>query len=193
MVGQFQTCTLTTIGHDDNRRLVGLTSGHCGDVGDDIQLAEHPTTSEVVGKVVSENPGLDFAVIEFDSSLAAPKPNSRLDTGPDPSAGEEVCKRSRAGKLDCGTVLGLLEQTPITLNRTCSMPGDSGAPVFADGRLVGMNAGTHGEPGRAPSRDSPCGDQPVDSRNPAYTFSISDVLDALRKSGNVGSGLIPEA
>ena len=48
-------CSLTTIGHDNAGRLVGLTAGHCGEPGSYV-VPEASQDSGIVGEFVVSNP-----------------------------------------------------------------------------------------------------------------------------------------
>ena len=134
-------CSLTTIGHDNAGRLVGLTAGHCGDVGASV-VAEASQDSGVVGRVVVSNPALDYAVIQFDPGEVVPvnRVGSVTITGIGAPAGfpQMACKEGRTTGNTCGIVYGDLLGTGETWTQTCVVEGDSGAPVVVGTTLVAM-------------------------------------------------------
>ena len=134
-------CSLTTIGHDNSGRLVGLTAGHCGAVGASV-VAETSQDSGVVGRFVVSNPALDYAVIQFDPGKVTPvnRVGSVTITGIGAPAGfpQVACKEGRTTGNTCGIVYGDLLGTGETWTQTCVVEGDSGAPVVVGTTLVAM-------------------------------------------------------
>src|SRR5699024_3886791 len=59
-------CTLTMAGTDADGRKVGVTAGHCAEVGDSVASADSWQVGPT-GTVVSKNAELDYSVIEFGS------------------------------------------------------------------------------------------------------------------------------
>ncbi|MFD9669844.1 serine protease [Rhodococcus sp. NPDC059968] len=134
-------CSLTTIGHDNAGRLVGLTAGHCGDVGASV-VPEASLDSGVVGQFVASNPALDYAVIQFDPGEVVPvnRVGSVTITGIGAPAGfpQVACKEGRTTGNTCGIVYGDLLGTGETWTQACVVEGDSGAPVVVGTTLVAM-------------------------------------------------------
>lgn len=134
-------CTLTTIGNDAAGRLVGMTAAHCGQVGDLI-LSEAQTDAGVLGRIVSSDDTLDFAVIQFDPSRVIPV--NRVGNTTITSVGAPVsfptivCKEGRTTGRTCGWVYGDVFDTRETMTQLCVIEGDSGAPVVVGETLVGM-------------------------------------------------------
>ncbi|MFI5779065.1 serine protease [Nocardia sp. NPDC051570] len=135
-------CTLTTIGHDDAGRLVGLTAGHCGEPGQSV-LSETDPNAGVLGRVAASNHDLDYAVIEFDPDRVAPSDRvgsvSITAVGGPARFPATVCKKGRTTGTNCGVVWGdVFASGTETWTQMCVLPGDSGAPVVAGSTLVGM-------------------------------------------------------
>ncbi|AII11150.1 serine protease [Rhodococcus opacus] len=134
-------CSLTTIGHDNAGRMVGLTAGHCGDIGASV-VAEASQDSGAVGRVVVSNPALDYAVIEFDPGEVVPvnRVGGVTITGIGAPAGfpQVACKEGRTTGNTCGIVYGDLLGTGETWTQACVVEGDSGAPVVVGTTLVAM-------------------------------------------------------
>jgi hypothetical protein len=183
-------CTLTAIGNDNRGNLVGFTSAHCGGPGAQV-AAEGAEDHGVLGTMVAGNEGLDYAVIQFDPNLVRPVAEVngfRIDgIGPDPVFGEVACKLGRTTGYSCGVTWGPGDKPGTIVNQVCGQPGDSGAPVTVDNRLVGM---IHG----AFSEDLPtCVVKFVPLHTPAVTMSINSVLADIAAKSRTGSGFVPVA
>jgi hypothetical protein len=181
-------CTLTAIGNDDKGNLVGFTSAHCGGPGAKV-AAEGAEDHGVLGTMVAGNEGLDYAVIQFDPALVRPVSEVngfRIDgIGPDPVFGQVACKLGRTTGYSCGVTWGPGDTPGTIVNQVCGQPGDSGAPVTVDNRLVGM---IHG----AFSQDLPtCVVKFVPLHTPAVTVSINAVLADIVAKSRTGSGFVP--
>jgi hypothetical protein len=181
-------CTLTSIGTDNRGNLIGFTSAHCGGPGA-LVSAEGAQASGVLGTMVAGNDGLDYAVIQFDAQKVTPVNTVngfRIDgIGPDPDFGEMACKLGRTTGYSCGVTWGPGEKPGTIVNQVCGQPGDSGAPVTVDNRLVGM---IHG----AFSEDLPtCVVKFVPLHTPAVTMSINAVLGDINAKNRAGSGFVP--
>jgi len=181
-------CTLTAIGNDNQGRLIGFTSVHCGGPGA-VVAAEGAENAGVVGTMVAGNDALDYAVIEFDPAKVAPVSavdGFRIDgLGPDPSFGDVACKLGRTTGYSCGVTWGPGQQPGTIVNQVCGGPGDSGAPVTVDNKLVGM---IHG----AFSEDLPtCIIKFIPLHTPAVTMSFNTQLADITAKGRPGSGFVP--
>ena len=181
-------CTLTAIGNDDRGNLIGFTSAHCGGPGAQVS-AEAAEDRGVLGAMVAGNDGLDYAVIQFDRALVAPVDNVdgfQIDgIGPDPSFGEVACKLGRTTGYSCGVTWGPGKEPGTIVNQVCGQPGDSGAPVTVNNRLVGMIHGAFSQ------ELPPCVVQYVPLHPPAVTMSINAVLADITAKNRPGSGFVP--
>ncbi|WP_407443338.1 serine protease [Rhodococcus sp. (in: high G+C Gram-positive bacteria)] len=134
-------CTLTTIGNDAAGRLVGLTAAHCGLPGMTVK-AEYDTAAGPVGRIVSSNTVLDYAVIEFDRSKVVPvnRVGNTSITGVGSPAGfpDIACKEGRTTGNTCGVVWGDIFGSQETWTQVCVIEGDSGAPLVVGTTLVAM-------------------------------------------------------
>lgn len=181
-------CTLTTIGTDKTGALIGFTSAHCGGPGAQVASESAPDAG-VVGTMVTGNDGLDYAVIRFDPAKVQPVSNWKgfaIDgIGPDPAFGEVACKLGRTTGYSCGVTWGPGQDPGTILNQVCGQPGDSGAPVTVNNRLVGM---IHG----AFSDDLPtCIVKFIPLHTPAVTMSINSILADLTARDRPGAGFVP--
>ncbi|WP_029108406.1 S1 family peptidase [Mycobacterium sp. URHD0025] len=183
-------CTLTTIGHDNAGRLIGFTSAHCGGPGA-VVSAEGANSAGVVGTMVAGNDGLDYAVIQFDPAKVTPTSNVngfQIDgLGPDPAFGDVACKLGRTTGYSCGVTWGPGKDPGTIVNQVCGQPGDSGAPVTVNNRLVGMIHGAY-------SDDLPtCVVQFVPLHTPAVTMSFNTQLADITAKNRPGTGFVPIA
>ncbi|CAN5265581.1 S1 family peptidase [soil metagenome] len=181
-------CTLTAIGTDARGDLIGFTSAHCGGPGA-VVAAEGAPAAGPVGEMVAGNEALDYAVIRFDRSKVIPTNNVNgfvIDgLGPDPAFGQVACKLGRTTGYSCGVTWGPGEQPGTILNQVCGQPGDSGAPVTVDNKLVGM---IHG----AFSEDLPtCAIKFIPLHTPAVTMSFNTQLADITAKARPGTGFAP--
>lgn len=180
-------CALTTIGHDRAGNTVGLTSAHCGGVGARVDA----DGAAGVGSVVAADEALDYAVIRFDPARVAPVADyggfAINGVGPDASPAQWVCKQSPVGNY-CDLVSVFQGRDPDTvLIHGCWNPGDYGAPVTANGLLVGMIRAY--EPAQVPCPMWRANDFPR-SREPEVV-SINAILGDLNAKGGPGAGFAP--
>nr|WP_183470795.1 S1 family peptidase [Mycolicibacterium iranicum] len=181
-------CTLTAIGTDNRGNLIGFTSAHCGGPGA-VVAAESAQTAGTVGEMVAGNDILDYAVIRFDPTKVTPvnEVNGfRIDgIGPDPKFGEVACKLGRTTGYSCGVTWGPGQEPGTIVNQVCGQPGDSGAPVTVNNRLVGMIHGAFSE--ELPT----CVVKFIPLHTPAVTMSINTQLADIVAKGRPGSGFRP--
>lgn len=181
-------CTLTAIGDDNQGNLIGFTSAHCGGPGA-VVGSEAAQNAGVVGTMVAGNDSLDYAVIKFDRAKVTPVSEVngfRIDgLGPDPTFGEVACKLGRTTGYSCGVTWGPGEQPGTIVNQVCGQPGDSGAPVTVNNRLVGMIHGAFSE--ELPT----CVVKFIPLHTPAVTMSINTQLADITAKGRPGSGFVP--
>jgi hypothetical protein len=181
-------CTLTSIGTDNTGALIGFTSAHCGGPGAQV-ASEDEQNAGVIGTMVAGNDNLDYAVIRFDPAKVQPISNYKgfvIDgIGPDPVFGEIACKLGRTTGYSCGVTWGPGQDPGTIVNQVCGQPGDSGAPVTVNNRLVGM---IHG----AFSEDLPtCVIKFIPLHTPAVTMSINSILGDVAAKNRPGTGFVP--
>ncbi|MDH6243612.1 S1 family peptidase [Mycobacterium sp. OTB74] len=181
-------CTLTTIGTDNRGKLVGFTSAHCGGPGHQVS-AEGAEDHGIVGTMVAGNEALDYAVIEFDPAKVQPVNTVNgfaIDgIGPDPAFGQVACKLGRTTGYTCGVTWGPGQDPGTIVDQVCGQPGDSGAPVTVDNRLVGMIHGAFSD--NLPT----CVVKYVPLHTPAVTVSINAVLGDVAAKNRPGAGFVP--
>ena len=134
-------CSLTAIGHDNANRLVGITAGHCGEVGSPV-AAEYLGGRDRIGTVRMTDHNVDVAVIEFDANRVQPVNRvgnvSITEVGPPANFPDIACKEGRTTGNTCGITWGTDYAAGETWNQICVNGGDSGAPIVIGSRLVGM-------------------------------------------------------
>lgn len=183
-------CTLTSIGNDRTGALIGFTSAHCGGPGAVVRSEAAPDAG-ALGTMVAGNDGLDYAVIRFDPAKVDPVANwngfAITGLGPDPKFGEVACKLGRTTGYSCGVTWGPGEEPGTIVNQVCGRPGDSGAPVTVNNKLVGMIHGafTDGLP--------TCVIKYIPLHTPAVTMSMNAILADLAAKDRPGAGFVPTA
>lgn len=181
-------CTLTAIGTDKRGELIGFTSAHCGGPGAKV-AAEGVAGSGIVGTMVAGNDELDYAVIRFDPARVIP--TNIVDgfvidgIGPDPRFGDIACKLGRTTGYSCGMTWGRGKDPGTIVNQVCGQPGDSGAPVTVNNRLVGMLHGAFTD--ELPT----CVIKYIPLHTPAVTMSINTQLADIAAKDRPGSGFVP--
>ncbi len=133
-------CTLTTIGRDSTDRLVGLTAGHCGSVGQTV-LSETYGNRGAAGKIIVSNDALDFDVIAFNPNRVVPLQSVRgvtirsIQTSA-PQFPSVLCKTGRTTGRTCG--ITFFSDNQSHFSAVCVAEGDSGSPLVIGDRLIGM-------------------------------------------------------
>lgn len=180
-VGRDSMCTLTVAGYDEAGNKVGLTAGHCGEVGDRVSSADSWQMG-TTGTVVSKNPYLDYSVIQFDERAEVSRGYNGVyahGVGGGVRPGQVTCKRGVATGTTCGVVYAHGEE--VQVNQVCAMVGDSGAPLFRDGRVVGaVTGGIGGLSCRTPWQGA--------IHSPTTASNLDAVTADMDRRGGVGSG-----
>ncbi|WP_411709453.1 S1 family peptidase [Corynebacterium sp. LaCa116] len=181
-------CTLTAAGTDSQGRKVGITAGHCGDVGDPVSSADSWQVGPT-GTVAARNTQLDYSVIEFGSKAEISRSYNGVTAngvGGTTNPGDVTCKQGVATGRTCGVTFQHDEK--ITVNQVCAMVGDSGAPVFRNGRIVGTVS--RGLVPGLPSCRTPWQGA---LHNPTVVTNTDAILADLNRREGVGSGFtLPE-
>lgn len=186
----FSLCTLTAIGFDGAGRLVGITAGHCGEVGAPV-YAEKSLGTGVLGRLAELDYYWDWAVIEFDAAKVIPTrqiTQSVLNgVGAPPVPLEMVCKNGRTTGFTCGPVWQ--EMPEGFSSHVCADYGDSGSPVLVGDQLVGMIVS--GQPldlGSVDVRLPSCANPANPIHEPDLSTGIGNVLADINQHGGVGAG-----
>ncbi|HIW91338.1 MAG TPA: S1 family peptidase [Candidatus Corynebacterium avicola] len=175
-------CTAAVAGYDSAGNAVAVTAGHCGSPGDEVTSADDPDGT-VIGTF--ERAGsVDNGIILLNEN--AQVSNSYNDVsvsqlgGAVPSDLGQVCKTGITTGTSCGPVLGT--SGAQFGSQVCASQGDSGAPVYTDGRLVGVLSGGLSA---LPSCQHPA-QGPLHS--PALSTSWDNVAAEMDAAGGVGAG-----
>ncbi|MFE3100297.1 S1 family peptidase [Nocardia tengchongensis] len=182
-------CTITAMGYDNKNQLVGLTAGHCGEVG--ARIAAEYTRSGGIGVITEKDEEMDWAIIVFNPEKV--NPTRRVaqsvinSVGAPPQIGENVCKNGRTTGFTCGPVW----ETRSTFFRSqvCANHGDSGAPVLRGDQLVGMVvAGTDFKAGPISIELPLCTGGGNLIHEPELATNITTVLADIDRHGGAGAG-----
>ncbi|MBD0023438.1 peptidase S1 [Gordonia pseudamarae] len=188
-------CTLAAAGYDKGGRLVGLTAGHCGNVGSKVSIESR--RSGVIGTIAAKNKKVDYSVIVFNKAAVYPVRTvgraTVTDVAQHPRAGTQVCKSGRTTGFSCGQVIENSARSYETLSYVCAAPGDSGGPVIAGGKLVGILTGGAGVaiPFTNAGVIVECIHPSIPIYSPMIATKVSVVLDQLNYYGGVGAGFRP--
>ncbi|MET8824526.1 S1 family peptidase [Streptomyces sp. NPDC004610] len=132
-----------------------VTAGHCTSGAADWYTSSGLST--LIGVTTATSfPGNDFGVVRYTNS-AVPHPGTigTVDVTGTATAtlGLAVCQRGAVSGVRCGTITALNATVNygggnvvyglITTN-ICSQPGDSGAPLYAGDRIIGILSGGSG-------------------------------------------------
>lgn len=186
----FDLCTMTAVGYDGAGRLVGITAGHCADVGAPVWSEASPGTG-VIGQVVEVDHYWDWAIIELDPARVIPVRQVTLSVingvGASPAPLSWVCKNGRTTGFTCGPVWETLSSG--FSSHVCAHYGDSGSPVLVNDRLVGMIISGEvlniaGFAIRLPSCANPI--NPI--HEPDIATDIGIILGSIDQHGGVGAG-----
>lgn len=186
-------CTMTTVGRDGSGSLMGLTAGHCGEIGARVTLERNRGAGEI-GRFVAVNERADYAVIRLDATKVNPVrrvgPATISGVAKLPTPFNNVCKSGRTTGFTCGPVLHVNRAESISY--VCAAPGDSGGPIVAGNRIVGMlNGGLIFDlPGGA--------GLVIECRNPNFPIfspmvatSFTDIQREINRIGGPGAGFRP--
>ncbi|MFE3221829.1 S1 family peptidase [Streptomyces antimycoticus] len=133
-----------------------ITAGHCTE-GNPTWYADSGATTQVGPTVGTSFPGNDYGVVRY-TNTAVPHPGTvgTVDVTGTATAhvGQQVCRRGATTGVRCGQVTALnatvnygggdivagLIQTNI-----CAEPGDSGGPLYAGDKIIGILSGGSGD------------------------------------------------
>lgn len=136
-------CTVAFSGTDEKGRLVAITAGHCGGVNAPVELFDQ-LDAGVVGLVGARNPRYDYSVILLDATRVRATNQvvgggQITELGAPGPAFSQVCKEGLSTGRTCSYVV---EVKPDWFSaQVCARSGDSGGPVMAGDKLVGVLSG----------------------------------------------------
>lgn len=183
-VGDSMMCTLGAAGTDAQGRKVGITAGHCGQPGDQVWSADSWQVGPT-GTVVASNQLYDYSVIELGSNAQVTRSYNGVtvnSVGGPVAPGDVLCKQGVATGTTCGNVWSADQE--LQISQVCAMVGDSGAPVMAGDRMVGMVSG-----GVFPDYRLAC-QTPLQGQlfMPTASIAMDAVLADVDARGGVGAG-----
>ncbi|QGU03958.1 S1 family peptidase [Corynebacterium comes] len=183
-LGDSMMCTLGAAGTDAQGRKVAITAGHCGQPGDQVWSADSWQVGPT-GTVVASNQLYDYSVIELGSNAEVTRSYNGVtvnSVGGPVAPGDILCKQGVATGNTCGNVWSVDEE--LQVSQVCAMVGDSGAPVLAGDRMVGMvSGGVWGD--QRLSCQSPLQGQLF---MPTASIAMDAVLADVNARGGVGAG-----
>lgn len=183
-VGDQVMCTLGVVGTDAEGRKIGITAGHCGNPGDKVWSADSWQVG-ASGTVAASNRLHDYSVIEFGSNSEITRSYNGVTVnslGGPVAPGQMLCKQGVATGTTCGHVWAADEA--LQISQLCAMVGDSGAPVLAGDRMVGMVSG-----GVLADQRFSC-QTPLQGAlfMPTVSTNLDNVLADMDNRGGVGAG-----
>lgn len=179
-IGTDKMCTLAVAGFDQHGNKVGITAGHCGSVGSPVYSADAPNAG-VRGHIVQVIPELDVAIVQFapDTEVSRGYNGVTLNAvGGQAALGQQLCKKGVATGYTCGVAWDTYN------SQVCAMQGDSGAPMFAGDRLIGVVSG--GNPVVPMSSCNTPWQGPL--HMPTISTPIDHILGFLEAQGGTGAG-----
>lgn len=184
VVGKSKMCTIGVVGTDAEGRKVGITAGHCGDPGEKVWSADSWQVG-ASGTIVTSNKLHDYSVVELGSNTQITRSYNGVTVnsiGGPARPGEILCKQGVATGHTCGNVW--TSDAEIHISQLCAMVGDSGAPVMAGDRMVGLISGGVLSDQRFSCRTPLQGQLFM----PTVSTSMDTVLRDLDSRGGVGAG-----
>lgn len=184
VVGKSKMCTIGVVGTDAEGRKVGITAGHCGDPGEKVWSADSWQVG-ASGTVVASNKLHDYSVVELGSNTQISRTYNNVTVnslGGPARPGDILCKQGVATGHTCGNVW--TSDAEVQISQLCAMVGDSGAPVMAGDRMVGIVSGGVLSDQRFSCRTPLQGQLFM----PTVSTSMDTVLRDLDSRGGVGAG-----
>lgn len=170
-------CTAAVAGHDRHGNTVAVTAGHCGRPGTPVVSGDDPSR-QVIGTVARVGTQDDGVVLLNDRARVTRSYNAATvrHLGGDAS---QVCKTGITTGTSCGPAVRFGNDLAVHL---CAAHGDSGAPVYADDRLVGvLSGGLTGLPACVTPLQGPV-------HSPVLVTTWDAVAADLDADGGVGAG-----
>lgn len=176
-------CTVGVAGFDNKGNKVAITAGHCGTPGASVISGDAPEAGNI-GKIVrTGNP--DYGVIKLNPNVQITRNYgaARINAlgGANPAPLEQICKTGISTGTSCGIVGGMSGE--YIMAQVCASHGDSGGPVYQNGRLLGI---VNGGLGSLPSCVTPL-QGPIHA--PLVGASWNSIQHSLNAVGSVGAGL----
>lgn len=171
-------CTTMVSGYDSKGNSIAITAGHCGNPGDDVISADDPKGT-VIGTFVKSGAKDNGVILLNKKTTLSRSYNDATITSLGGSA-KQVCKTGITTGTSCGpTIIQVGDELTAQI---CAAPGDSGAPVYAGGRLVGLVSGGF-------STLPPC-ITPLQGplHSPVFISTWDGIQADLNAAGGIGAG-----
>lgn len=175
-------CTTAVSGYDAAGNKVAITAGHCGKEGDPVYSLDAPSAGRIGTYVRGGQP--DYGVIKLDDDVQLTNHYGAVTInqlgGPVPANNTQLCKTGITTGTTCGPKTGM--EGAMIVAKMCGSNGDSGAPIYTDGRLVGI---VNGGLGLLPSCVTPL---QGDFHAPTAGADWNVIQQDLNANGGVGAG-----
>lgn len=176
-------CTTAVAGYDAQGNKVAITAGHCGAPGTPVRSADAAEAGQIGTFERTGYP--DYGVIKLNPNVQLTNSYGAVSIntlgGPIPGSFGTACKTGISTGTTCGPVLGV--SGPFILAHICGSFGDSGGPLYAGGRLLGI---INGGIGHLPSCTTPL-------QGPLHAPTAGAAWDVIKadldSTGGVGAGL----
>lgn len=180
-----EMCTVAATGFDNQGRMVAITAGHCGEIGSKIVSLDSWRVGKSGTVVAHGSQGLDYSVIELAKNAQVSKTYNNTtfeEIGGEIPDRSKVCKSGVATGTTCGYSLWSTPKT--TIAQVCATRGDSGAPLIANGRWVGVVTS-----GVTPTYALAC-NTPLQGWlfQPTRSLKADAIVKDLNARGGVGAG-----
>lgn len=136
-IGQ-NVCTIAISGIDAQGNKIAITAGHCGNPGDPVLSLDAGEAGKIGTYVRAGYP--DYGVIKLRNDVRLSRTYGRVSIaqlgGAIPGTWQPACKTGISTGTSCGPVLAI--SGPYILAHICGSFGDSGGPLYAGNRLIGI-------------------------------------------------------
>lgn len=175
-------CTVGVAGFDKFGNKVAITAGHCGNPGDAVVSGDAFDSGRIGTFVRSGN--LDYGVIKLNPNVQITRNYgaARINSlgGALPAQLSQICKTGISTGTSCGTYIAPFEQDIVA--HICASHGDSGGPVYQNGRLVALvSGGLAGIPSCTTPLQGPF-------HAPVVGTQWNEIAKSLDANGGVGAG-----
>lgn len=115
---------------------IGITAKHCTLKGYEVKVKSNKRWVNY-GTVIRKGGEYDYSIISMDESIIT-KNHTAIYKGETKTIkkGDEVCSYGGVSGHSCGKILQ--HDQDGWISSLCSGPGDSGSPVFKDGKIIGI-------------------------------------------------------
>ncbi len=172
-------CTATVAGYDAAANAVAITAGHCGVPGDEVRSGDDPDGT-VIGTFVRGGAQDNGIILLNDSAQVTDTYNAVTVSSLGGAAPSTVCKTGITTGTSCGPSVVQLGDDLAT--HLCAAHGDSGAPVYAGDRLIGvLSGGLSAMPACVTPLQGPV-------HSPVFVSTWDSVSAEMDAAGGVGAG-----